>query len=64
MYQNTQNQMKDLNGEIQLADAVNSLAAKGVVEAVMLKGTRFDCGSMHGYIDAIFHEAKRAGLKD
>ena len=40
-------------GEIQLADAINTQAAAGSVEAVKLKGRRFDCGSVEGYLDAI-----------
>lgn len=40
-------------GEIQLADAINTQAATGAVEGVKLKGRRFDCGSVQGYLDAI-----------
>ena len=40
-------------GEIQLADAINTQAAAGAVEAVKLRGHRFDCGSVQGYLDAI-----------
>ena len=40
-------------GEIQLSDAINLQAQKGKVEAVKLKGRRFDCGSVKGYINAI-----------
>lgn len=46
------------DGEVQLADAINAQAAKNAVEAVMLKGRRFDCGSVQGYIDAIIHTAE------
>ena len=46
-------------GEIQLADAINALAAKSIVEAVTLNGHWFDCGSVSGYLDAIMHEADR-----
>ncbi len=42
--------------EIQLADAINILAKKGSVDTVMLEGTRFDCGSIDGFIAAINHE--------
>tara|TARA_B110000977_G_scaffold182385_1_gene243987 strand:+ start:287 stop:1111 length:825 start_codon:yes stop_codon:yes gene_type:complete len=41
------------NGEIQLADAINSQAINNRVELVLLNGMRFDCGSIEGYIDAI-----------
>lgn len=36
------------SGEIQLADATNRLTREGSVEAVTLKGLRFDCGSVEG----------------
>lgn len=49
-------------GEIQLADAVNIQAQTGLVEAVMLKGQRFDCGSVTGFLQAIMHVAERDGL--
>ena len=37
---------KGLGGEIQLADAINIQAQRGSVDSVILKGTRFDCGSI------------------
>ena len=46
-------------GEIQLADAINIHAKQGDVETVRLKGRRFDCGSVDGFLDAIMHQAKR-----
>lgn len=49
-------------GEIQLADAVNIQAQTGLVEAVMLKGQRFDCGSVTGFLQAVMHVAERDGL--
>ena len=49
-------------GEIQLADAINSQAAAGQVEAVTLNGQRFDCGSVKGFLEAIMHVAQRDGL--
>ena len=51
------NQPAGAGGEIQLADAINTQAAKNAVEAVMLNGCRFDCGSVEGYLDAIRHVA-------
>ena len=51
------NQTVGTNGEIQLADAINVQAAQNAVEAVILKGRRFDCGSVQGYLDAIIHVA-------
>lgn len=49
-------------GEIQLADAINTQAAVGQVEAVALNGERFDCGSVKGFLQAIMHVAQRDGL--
>ncbi len=49
-------------GEIQLADAINTQAAAGQVEAVTLNGQRFDCGSVKGFLQAIMHVAQRDGL--
>ena len=45
-------------GEIQLADAINIQAKKGLVEIVQLNGTRFDCGSVDGYVQALVHKIK------
>ena len=47
---------KGLGNEVQLADAINSQARKGAVDTVILNGTRFDCGSVEGFIAAINHE--------
>ena len=41
-------------GEVQLADAINAQAVGGCVEDILLQGQRFDCGSVEGYLDAIF----------
>ena len=49
------NQTIGVAGEIQLADAINSQAINNMVEKVLLKGKRFDCGSVEGYINAIRH---------
>mgnify|MGYP003705817349 CR=1 FL=1 len=49
------NQTIGSGGEIQLADAINVQAIHKNVEAVMLNGCRFDCGSVQGYMDAIKH---------
>ena len=46
-------------GEIQLADAINIQANLGAVDIVRLKGNRFDCGSVTGFIDATNFEFKR-----
>mgnify|MGYP001188018805 CR=1 FL=1 len=44
-------------GEIQLADAINTQAKGNGVEAIMLNGSRFDCGSVQGYLEAVSHVA-------
>ena len=43
-------------GEIQLADALNLLAKDGLLEAIELKGKRFDCGSVDGFMNASAYE--------
>ena len=43
-------------GEIQLADALNLHAQDGLLEAIHLKGIRFDCGSVDGFMSASVHE--------
>lgn len=53
------NQPAGAGDEIQLADAINSQAAKGAVETVTLNGLRFDCGGVQGYLDAIMYVANR-----
>ena len=49
-------------GEIQLADALNEMALAGRVESVLLRGKRYDCGSMDGYLDAIDAMARETAL--
>ena len=47
-------------GEIQLTDALNLQAQNGLLETIQLKGTRFDCGSVEGFMSASAYEyAKR-----
>jgi len=43
----------DKNGEIQITDALNSLAAQGKVIAYKFKGKRYDCGSPKGLLKAV-----------
>ncbi|MEE2746277.1 MAG: UTP--glucose-1-phosphate uridylyltransferase [Pseudomonadota bacterium] len=43
-------------GEIQLADAINIHAQRGLVETVLLNGRRFDCGSVDGFVQATIHQ--------
>jgi UTP--glucose-1-phosphate uridylyltransferase len=40
------------NGELQITDALNTLAGKGRVLAYKFKGRRFDCGSVEGFVEA------------
>ncbi len=46
-------------GEIQLADAINIQAKRGAVNTVTLKGKRFDCGSVNGFVEATNFEFKK-----
>lgn len=39
-------------GEIQLTDAIQTLAAQGRVDAFRYEGRRYDCGSKIGYVEA------------
>ena len=52
----------DINGEIQITDALMSLAKKGRVIAYKFEGTRFDCGSLKGYLAANNFFAKKEGI--
>ena len=47
------------SNELQLADALNILAENSEVEAKIFSGTRFDCGSVGGYLDAIRYLASK-----
>jgi len=40
------------NGEIQITDALMTQVNKGCVLAYKFKGQRFDCGSVHGFVEA------------
>ncbi len=52
------------NGEIQITDALLVQAKKGKVIACKFEGTRFDCGSVKGYINAINYFAEKSGVLD
>ena len=43
------------NGEIQITDALQAQAKQGCVMAYKFKGTRFDCGSVPGFVEATNH---------
>jgi UTP--glucose-1-phosphate uridylyltransferase len=57
-----ENTQPDKNGEIQITDALLSLAKQGRVVAYKFKGTRYDCGSVKGLLSATNHFAKIEGL--
>lgn len=40
------------NGEIQITDALNTQAKQGMVIAYKFQGTRYDCGSVDGFVKA------------
>jgi len=40
------------NGELQITDALMTLAQQGKVIAYKFKGTRYDCGSVGGFVEA------------
>lgn len=42
----------DQNGEIQITDALMTLAKQGKVIAYKFEGTRYDCGNVKGFIEA------------
>ena len=46
------------DGEIQITDALLTQAKQGKVIAYKFKGTRFDCGSVEGYVHATNYFAK------
>ena len=43
---------RDARGEVQLTDALAVQAAQGRLRAVRFHGQRFDCGQIHGMVDA------------
>jgi UTP--glucose-1-phosphate uridylyltransferase len=57
-----ENTAPDKNGEIQITDALMTLAKQGKVIAYKFQGARYDCGSIKGYVVATNHFAKVAGL--
>jgi UTP--glucose-1-phosphate uridylyltransferase len=56
------NQLVGSGNEIQLTDAINSQAIAGKVASLELNATRFDCGDVLGYINAIRYVATREGI--
>lgn len=43
------------NGEVQITDALLQQSIDGCVMALKFKGKRFDCGSLHGFVQATNH---------
>ena len=48
--------------EVQITDALLTQAKKGKVIAYKFQGTRFDCGTVEGYVEATNHFAKKHGI--
>ncbi|WP_428087762.1 UTP--glucose-1-phosphate uridylyltransferase GalU [Candidatus Thioglobus sp.] len=57
-----ENTTADKNGEIQITDALMTLAKHGKVIAYEFQGTRYDCGSVKGFVEANNAFAKKQGL--
>ncbi len=57
-----ENTSPDKNGEIQITDALMTLAKEGKVIAYKFQGTRYDCGSVKGFVIATNHFAQVEGL--
>jgi UTP--glucose-1-phosphate uridylyltransferase len=57
-----ENTSPDKNGEIQITDALMTLAKQGKVIAYKFQGTRFDCGSVKGFVTATNYFARAQGL--
>ena len=57
-----ENTAPDKNGEIQITDALITLAKEGKIIAYKFQGERYDCGSVKGFVIATNHFAKVEGL--
>jgi UTP--glucose-1-phosphate uridylyltransferase len=57
-----ENTSPDKNGEIQITDALMTLAKQGKVIAYKFQGVRYDCGSVKGFVVATNHFAQVEGL--
>ena len=53
-----ENTSPDTNGEIQITDALMTLAKESKVIAYKFQGVRYDCGSVKGFAVATSHFAK------
>jgi UTP--glucose-1-phosphate uridylyltransferase len=52
----------DKNGEIQITDALMTLAKRGEVIAYKFQGRRYDCGSVKGFVEATNAFAKQQNI--
>ena len=52
-----------VGGEIQLTDGVAAMLNSSPAYAHRFEGTRFDCGSKQGFLDATIHFARKRGFK-
>jgi UTP--glucose-1-phosphate uridylyltransferase len=57
-----ENTAPDKNGEIQITDALMTLAKQGKVIAYKFEGTRYDCGSVKGFVIATTHFAEQQNI--
>ena len=57
-----ENTQPDKNGEIQITDALMTLAKQGKVIAYKFQGERFDCGSVKGFVTATNAFAQLQGI--
>lgn len=57
-----ENTAPDKNGEIQITDALMTLAKQGKVIAYKFEGTRYDCGNVKGFVEATNAFAKSEDL--
>jgi UTP--glucose-1-phosphate uridylyltransferase len=52
------------NGEVQITDALMKQAQEGCVMAYKFRGTRFDCGSIEGFVEATNYVFENIFLKE
>jgi len=57
-----ENTQPDKNGEIQITDALMTLAKQGKVIAYKFEGTRYDCGSVKGFVEATCEFSQIQGI--
>ena len=55
-------QKPGIGGEIQLTDSIDGLLTDSPCYAHRFEGTRFDCGSKQGFLDATVHYARKRGF--